>query len=223
MTAAIELDGPRFGPKAGAARELVILLHGVGADGNDLIGLAPHFAQALPEAAFVSPHAPFPFDMAPFGRQWFSLQTREPAEILDGVRAAATHLDAFIDKELTDHELGDDRLALIGFSQGTMVALHVALRRSRPCAALIGYSGMLAAPELLAGEIKSRPPVLLIHGEVDEVVGFPALATAEAALKASRVPVSVMARPGLGHGIDQPGIGAAIAMLRQYLGAKDKA
>ena len=222
MTAAFDLDGPRFGPEAGQARELVVLLHGLGADGNDLIGLAPYFAQGLPEAAFVSPHAPFPCDMAPFGRQWFSLQTREPEAILGGVRAAAGHLDAFIDRELERHRLDDARLALIGFSQGTMMALHVALRRARPCAALIGYSGMLIGPEFLGTEIKCRPPVLLIHGQADEVVGFGALAAAQAGLKANGVAVSVLPRPGLGHGIDEPGIGAAVAMLGEHLGAKDR-
>jgi len=213
-----ELEGPRFGRAAGKARELIVLLHGLGADGNDLIGLAPHFAQALPEAAFISPHAPFPCDMAPFGRQWFSFQTREPEAVLGGVRAAATHLDAFLDKELSDHSLGDDRLALIGFSQGTMMALHVALRRPRPCAAVIGYSGMLVGPELLASEIISRPPVLLVHGQADEVVGFAAMGAAAAALKVNGVQVATLARPGLGHGIDPAGVGAGIALLKESLG-----
>ncbi len=218
MTTAIELEGPRSGRKAGDARELVILLHGLGADGNDLIGLAPNFAHVLPEAAFISPHAPFPCDMSPFGRQWFSLQSREPTAILEAVRAAAEHLNAFIDKELGAHGLSDDRLVLIGFSQGTMMALHVAPRRAQACAALIGFSGMLVGPELLASEIKSRPPVLLVHGEADEVVGFGAMAAARENLTANGVAVSALARPGLGHGIDQAGIGAAMAMLGERLG-----
>jgi phospholipase/carboxylesterase len=220
MTTAIELDGPRAGLKAGDARALVILLHGLGADGNDLIGLAPQLAPVLPEAAFVSPHAPFPCDMAPFGRQWFSLQSREPAAVLDGIRAAAGPLNAFIDKELADHGLSDDRLALIGFSQGTMMALHVAPRRPRPAAAVIGFSGMLAGGDLLASEIESRPPVLLVHGEADEVVGFGAMAAARDCLKANGVSVSVLARPGLGHGIDHAGLGAAMAMLGERLGSR---
>ena len=218
MTTAIGLEGPRAGKKAGDARELVVLLHGLGADGNDLIGLAPQITPVLPKAAFVSPHAPFPCDMAPFGRQWFSLQSREPAAVLEGVRAATEHLNAFIDKELADHGLGDDRLALIGFSQGTMMALHVAPRRSRPAAAVIGFSGMLAGGDLLASEIECRPPVLLVHGEADEVVGFGAMAAAQDTLKANGVTVSALARPGLGHGIDQAGLGAAMAMLSERLG-----
>ncbi len=218
MTSAIELDGPRAGQAAGEARELAILLHGLGADGNDLIGLAPHFTPVLPGAAFVSPHAPFPCDMAPFGRQWFSLQSRAPEDILAGVQAAAEHLNAFIGKELEAHGLGDDRLALIGFSQGTMMALHVAFRRSRPAAAVIGFSGMLAGGERLAEEIESRPPVLLVHGEADEVVGFGAMAAARETLQANNVSVRALARPGLGHGIDQEGFEAAKAMLAERLG-----
>ena len=132
---AFDLDGPRAGPAVeGAADSLVVLLHGLGADGNDLIGLAPELSRLLPGAAFVSPHAPFPCDMAPFGRQWFSLQDRAPQSLLAGARMAAPILDRFIDDELARHDLADDRLALVGFSQGTMMALYVALRRARPVA-----------------------------------------------------------------------------------------
>ncbi|RMD61188.1 MAG: alpha/beta fold hydrolase [Alphaproteobacteria bacterium] len=214
----IELDGPRFGPPPGRATALVVLLHGLGADGNDLIALAPHFARAVPGAAFVAPHAPFPCDMAPFGRQWFSLQVREPAAILGGVRMAAPHLDAFLDAELARFALDDAHLALVGFSQGTMMALHVALRRRHPCAAVVGYSGMLVGPETLPAEIRSRPPVLLVHGEADEIVDVSALAAAEAALKASGVPVRAERRPGLGHGIDERGIELGMEMLARHLG-----
>lgn len=219
MAAMVNLDGPRGGRAPGEANALVILLHGLGADGNDLIALAPHFAQGAPDAAFVSPHAPFPCDMAPFGRQWFSLQSRAPETVLGGIRAAVPHLDAFIDAELERHGLGDDRLALVGFSQGTMMALHTGLRRPRACAAILGYSGALVGPETLAAEIASRPPVLLVHGDADEVVPFQALATAEAGLKAQGVPVRGVRRPGLGHGIDEVGIGLGVALLREHLGA----
>ncbi len=224
MNAALDLDGPRADPAQaadGRPRELVILLHGLGADGNDLISLAPLFARVLPEAAFVSPHAPFPCDMAPpgasMGRQWFSFQDRDPAAVLAGVRAAAIHLDAFIDAELERAGLPDARLVLLGFSQGTMMALHTAIRRARPCAAVIGYSGALVGPELLAEEVVSRPPVLLVHGQADEVVPFPSMAAAEGALRAAGFPVQVAARPGLGHGIDETGLQLGAAMLKQSL------
>ena len=224
MNTALDLDGPRTGParaQDGRPKELVILLHGLGADGNDLISLAPLFGQLLPEAAFVSPNAPFPCDMAPpgapMGRQWFSFQDRGPAAVLAGARAAATHLDAFIDAELERAGLPDDRLALVGFSQGTMIALHVAIRRARACAAVIGYSGALIGPELLAEEVVSRPPVLLVHGEADEVVPFQSLAAAEQALRAAGFLVHGEARPGLGHGIDEAGLKLGATMLKQSL------
>ncbi len=224
MNAALDLDGPRFGPAQdadGRPKELVILLHGLGADGNDLISLAPLFGRVLPGAAFVSPHAPFPCDMAPpgpsAGRQWFSFQDREPEAILAGARAAAGHLDAFIDAELERAGLPEERLALLGFSQGAMMALHVAPRRARQCAAVIGYSGALIGPELLAEEARSRPPVLLMHGEADEVVPFPSMAAAEQALRAAGFLVHGEARPGLGHGIDEEGLQLGAAMLKQSL------
>jgi phospholipase/carboxylesterase len=218
MSFAIELDGPRFAPAAGeGAKELIILLHGLGADGNDLIALAPLFSRILPEAAFVAPNAPFPCDMAPFGLQWFSFQSRDPEAILAGVRATATHLDAFIDAELAHHGLPGERLALIGFSQGTMMALHVALRRAKRCAAVIGYSGALVGPEVLQAETRSRPPVLLVHGDADEIVPFQSMAAAKQALDANGVLVHGETRPGLGHGIDETGLQLGAAMLKQSL------
>lgn len=213
----MDLDGPRHGASAGAARTLVVFLHGLGADGNDLISLAPLLGQALPEAAFVSPNAPFPCDMAPFGRQWFSLQNRDTATLLGGVRMTAPILNGFIDAELERHGLGDDRLVLVGFSQGTMMALFVSLRRAVPCAAVVGYSGALIGAETLAEEIVSRPPVLLVHGEADEVVPVQAHAAATAALEASQVPVERETRPGLGHGIDERGIALAQDFLARHL------
>jgi phospholipase/carboxylesterase len=218
MNFAIDLDGPRFGPAAGErATELVVLLHGLGADGNDLIALAPILAQILPGAAFVAPNAPFPCDMAPFGHQWFSFQDRDPAAILGGVRAAAAQLDAFIDAELGRAGLGEARLALIGFSQGAIMALHVALRRAAPCAAVIGYSGALVGPEVLAAEIRSRPPILLVHGDADEIMPFPSMAAAEKILRANGILVHGEARPGLGHGIDEEGLRLGATMLKQTL------
>lgn len=218
VTGLMELDGPRHGAAPGQARTLVVLLHGLGADGQDLISLAPLFGQGLPDAAFVSPHAPFPCDMAPYGRQWFSLQNRNPEALLGGVRLAAPVLGAFLDAELERHGLGDDRLALVGFSQGTMMALFVALRRARPCAALVGYSGALIGGEALPEEIASRPPVLLVHGAADEIVPVQALPAALAVLKANRVPVETETRPGLGHGIDDRGLQLGLAFLSRHLG-----
>jgi phospholipase/carboxylesterase len=207
MAGFFELDGPRFGPAAGGpAEQLVILLHGLGADGQDLIGIAPHWAQVLPNAAFVSPNAPFPCDMAPYGYQWFSVQDRSPEAMLSGVRMAASPLNDFIDRELERSGLDESSTALVGFSQGTMMSLYVGPRRERQLAGIVGFSGRLIAPELLPQEIKSRPPVLLAHGTADEVVPYESMALAEQGLTAAGIEVETLSCPGIGHGIDQNGL-----------------
>lgn len=217
----IKLSGPSVEPASGGpAAQLVILLHGVGVDGSDLIELAPFFSSILPDAAFVAPDAPFAFDMAPFGRQWFSLQDRSLPVISAGVRATAPILDAYIDEQIAHWGVQPADVALIGFSQGTMMALHVALRREKAPAAVIGFSGALVDPDSLAGEVTSRPRVLLIHGADDEVVNPACLGTAEQALAAVGVPVLTELRPGLGHGIDGPGAEMAMGFLGQVFGAE---
>ncbi|SDG26296.1 phospholipase/carboxylesterase [Limimonas halophila] len=213
-----DLDGPRAQPQSGGpAKQLVVLLHGLGADGNDLIQLTPYLGQALPDAAFVSPHAPEACDMAPFGKQWFSLQDQSPQAIDAGARRAAPTLDAFLDAELRAHGLTADKLALVGFSQGGMMALHVGLRRADPVACICAFSSLLPGGDHLADEIQSRPPVLLVHGEADEIIPVQALGATEAALTANRVPVTSERRPGMGHGIDERGIQLAIETLRANL------
>jgi phospholipase/carboxylesterase len=217
MTGLLDLDGPRYEAAAGKARQLVVLLHGLGADGHDLISLAPLFAQHLPQAAFVSPHAPFPCDMAPVGRQWFSFRDASPEAILGGVRLAAPVLNAFLDAELERYGLNDSHLALAGFSQGAMMALYVVLRRPAACAGVLGYSGALIGAELLAGEIENRPPVLLLHGDADEIVPPRSLPAAVAALEANGVPVASELRPGLGHSIDERGLQLGAEFLVRHL------
>lgn len=207
MSGVFDLDGPSRAPASGgAAKQLVVLAHGVGADGHDLIGLAPHWAGLLPEAEFLSPHAPFPFDLAPFGRQWFSLGEASPHAILAGVRAAAPILDAFLDSALAARGLPESALALVGFSQGAMMSLYVGLRRRCAPAAIVGYSGMLVGAEALTAELAARPPVLLIHGDADPVVPVDSLAAARRVLEENGVPVEAHVRPGLGHGIDDWGL-----------------
>ena len=214
-----KLSGPVHKPASGGKpRQLVMLLHGLGADGNDLIGLAPVLAQVLPDAEFVSPNAPFPCDMAPYGYQWFSLQDRSPESILAGVRAAAPTLDVFIDDALASRGLAEKDLALIGFSQGTMMSLYVGLRRARPVAGIVGFSGALVGAELLAAEVRAKPRVLLVHGDADTMVPFQALAMAERTLEAAGVPVETLTCPGLGHGIDEAGLTAAARFLKEVLG-----
>lgn len=215
MTAPIDLSGPSHPPAAGGPpRELIVLLHGVGADGADLISLAPLLAQALPHAEFLAPNAPFPCDMAPFGYQWFSLLDRSPAMMWAEIQASGPILDAWLDRQLAARDLTDSRLALVGFSQGTMMALHVAPRRARACAAVVGFSGALLGPEALMAEARSRPPTTLIHGDADPVVPFAAMGAAQAALAAAEIPAEAHRRPGLAHGIDETGIALAARALR---------
>lgn len=220
MQSMMQLSGPSQKPASGgAAKQLVVLLHGLGADGNDLIGLAPVLSQVLPDAAFVSPNAPFPCDMAPFGYQWFSVQDRTPSVMLAGVRMAASMLDPFLDEQLETHGLTPDKLALIGFSQGTMMSLHVGLRRPEPVAGILGYSGRLIAPELLGEELKSRPPVQLVHGDADEMVPFDSMRLAAEGLQAAGVDVQTHMCRGLGHGIDQDGLIVGAQFLRRIFPA----
>jgi phospholipase/carboxylesterase len=206
-----DLDGPRLEPRSGAPKQLVVFLHGYGADGNDLIDIGRAWQNLLPNAAFVSPHAPRPCGQAPVGREWFPLTFRDPGERWLGVNQAAPVLNAFLDAELTRHKLPPSALALVGFSQGTMMALHVGLRRAVAPKAIVGYSGMLVTPEdvdpnQFAAEIKSRPPVLLAHGDQDELIPVQALLHAAQGLAALEVPVEWHISPGVGHGIDQEGL-----------------
>jgi phospholipase/carboxylesterase len=205
------LDGPRLEPRSGTARQLVVFLHGYGADGNDLIEIGRAWQGLLPQAAFVAPHAPEPCAQAPVGRQWFALTMRDLDERWAGVNKAAPVLEQFLDAELARRNLPPSALALIGFSQGTMMALHVGLRRPVAPLAIVGYSGLLvfpedANPEQFTAEIKSRPPVLLIHGDQDDLIPPQALFLATNGLGALGVPVEWHLSHGIGHGIDQEGL-----------------
>jgi len=214
------LDGPRWGPKSGApAKQLVILCHGLGADGHDLIDLAPAWAPALPDAAFAAPDAPELCDMAGFGRQWFSVADRTPAIMEAGVRQAARSLDAFIGAELARLGLAPEAYALMGFSQGAMTALFTGLRRQAAPRAILAFSGALLAPDSLASEFCNRAPVLLAHGEADEVVPASRSRDAETALLAAGVPVESHFSPYLGHGIDDSGISLGALFLQRAFAA----
>jgi phospholipase/carboxylesterase len=170
------LDGPRMPPARGGKPDaLVILLHGYGSNGADLISLAPYWAKALPGAAFVSPNAIEPVPQAPGGFQWFPISQLDPHLMEQGARSAALSVDRFIDRDLEKYGLTPDRCALVGFSQGTMMALHVGLRRARPLAAVLGFSGVLVGGPRLKDEMKSKPPILLIHGDRDPTIPIPAM------------------------------------------------
>ena len=180
-----QLNGPRLPAASGKADRLVIFCHGYGADGNDLIALGRHWQRLLPTTAFVSPHAPERCAGSPMGYQWFGITRLQPDEMLRGVERAAPILNAFIDSELARLGLDTSRLALVGFSQGTMMALHVGLRRAIAPAAIVGFSGALPGPEKLHAEIVSRPPVLLVHGDADEMIPVQALARSRKRLRCS--------------------------------------
>ncbi len=209
------IDGPRQGSASGKTEQLVILVHGYGADGQDLIGLAPYFARVLPNAAFVAPNGPQRCEMSPMGYQWFPISQFDPNSRLNGVQSAAPVLDQFIDQELERHGLGEENLLLVGFSQGTMMSLHVALRRQRQVAGILGYSGLLAGPELLADEVAAKPPILLIHGDMDEMLPVQHLHDAVQALGAAGLSVEFHVSQGAGHTIAQDGLELGMAFLQR--------
>ena len=212
------IDGPRLEPAAGGpAKSLVIFLHGYGADGNDLIAIGRQWAGDLSDAAFVAPHAPEACSMAPVGRQWFALTLRDPSEYARGVAAARPELDEFIDAEMARHGVDEARTALVGFSQGTMMALHAGLLRDKPFAGLLGYSGLLADPGAIKAGPSQKPPILLIHGEQDEMIPVGALFAATQGLSAADIPVAWHISKGIGHGIAPDGLELGADFLRRVL------
>jgi phospholipase/carboxylesterase len=204
------LSGSRLPPAKGRATELVVLLHGYGADGNDLIGLAPHWQPLLPGAEFVAPHAPDRVPGAPSGFQWFPISRIDPHEMRDGVAAAAPRIEDFLHAELARLDLPPERLVIAGFSQGAMLALHLGLRRATPPAAIIGFSGLLTGPPPAE---KPRPPVLLTHGDADTVIPVSAMFAAAGTLGMAGVPVQWHLARGMGHGIDPDGLALAGTFL----------
>jgi phospholipase/carboxylesterase len=207
MTQIPRLDGPSAAPSSGGpAKSLVIFLHGYGSNGADLIDLAPYWASALPDTLFLAPDAPQSCDGVPYGRQWWPLTSLTPAARAAGVRVSAPALHAYIDAQLATHNLGEDKVALVGFSQGTMMALHVGPRRAKTLAGIVGFSGLLADPEALAAEVVTKPPILLVHGDRDDVLPVAALRQAEVQLEALDFEVTSHVSPGLGHSIDDQGL-----------------
>jgi phospholipase/carboxylesterase len=207
-------DAMRWGPAEAPATQLVVLLHGLGADGADLIDLAPLWARALPHAAFVAPHAPDAYVDAGYGRQWFPLWDRSADALAEGADTSQIWLDRFLDAELA--RVGVTDYAIMGFSQGAMMALHTGLRRAHPPRAILAYSGMLIAPDRLV-EATAHPPILLVHGEADTVVPPERSRSAAESLRLAGHDVESLFCPALGHGIDDAGLSAgAIALQRGF-------
>ncbi|MBL8631211.1 MAG: dienelactone hydrolase family protein [Rhodospirillaceae bacterium] len=226
-------SGPTLPPSDGnAAKSAAIFLHGYGSNGDDLIGLAPFFAQSLPNTVFYSPNAPEKWEGGFFGGfQWFTLAGYDPEALrrnaatapgiydrmFEGAVKASGFLNSYIDTVMAHHALPASKVALIGFSQGTMMALHVGLRRTEALAAIVGFSGAMVGTAKLPAELKSRPPVLLVHGEADPVVPVEALGEIKKSLSANNVPYDALTVPGLQHGIDPTGANRAAAFLKPKL------
>lgn len=216
------LKAGRKGPHSGTIRSVVVFLHGYGANGADLLGLADPLAEHLPDTLFVAPDAPESIPGMPYGFQWFPIpwldgSSEEEAE--RGMRAAVEDLNAFLDALMVDEDVLPEQVVLFGFSQGTMMALHVAPRREDAVAGIVAFSGRLLSPETLADEVESRPPVLLVHGDADDVVPPESLpAAAEALQQAGWEEVYAHVMKGTAHGIAPDGLSVALAFMRDKLG-----
>ncbi len=201
----------------GSPQSMVIFLHGYGSNGADLISLADYWRVALPNTVFLSPNAPEICPGAPDGYQWWGLSNLTPGGRAAGVRKPAAGLNTFIDAQLAHYGLPETRLALVGFSQGTMMALHVGPRRAQALAGIVGFSGMLADPDELKSEVRTRPPVLLVHGDADEVLPVASLAAARQGLEAAGLDVVTHISPRLGHSIDEKGLQLGATFLAHRL------
>ena len=205
---------PRLG---GSPKQIVLLLHGFGSNGEDMVALAPHWQDVLPDALFLAPHAPDRCAMMGTGYQWWGLSGLAPAALAAGAASAAPAINTFIDRKLEQYGLSEANLALVGFSQGTMMALHVGLRRRRAVAAIVGYSGMLTDTTGLDRADLPKPPVLLIHGSDDPVVPVAALHRAESGLKRLGVDLTTHVSPGLGHTVEPMGLRLGRDFVRKAL------
>jgi phospholipase/carboxylesterase len=216
------LDFGRVEAASGQADSMVIFLHGYGADGQDLLGLAEPLAPHLPDTMFLAPNAPERCGMNPMGYQWFPIPWIDGSseeEAAAGLARAAADLNAFLDAAMIEADMIPEQVALVGFSQGTMMSLHVAPRRDEAFAGVVGFSGRLLSPETLADEVVVRPPVLLIHGDRDDVVPISSLPEAAEALQgAGWTEVYAHVMKGTAHGIAPDGLSVALAFLRERFG-----
>lgn len=200
------VNGSSRQPLSGRSpKQIVLLLHGYGSSGSDLISFAPLWQQQLPDALFLAPNAPQPCGMGR-GYQWWPLTAFTPQALAAGAASAAAPVHAFIDRKLAQYDLAAASLAIVGFSQGTMMALHVGLRREQQVGAIVGYSGALTGAGDLAHQVTARPPVLLVHGSADAVVPVAALHAAESELRRLGVAVTTHVSPGVGHSVDPVGL-----------------
>lgn len=218
------LDIHRKDAASGEARQLVILLHGYGADGADLIGLADPLAPHLPHATFIAPNAPDRCAVNPMGFQWFPISwidgSSEDAMRAGFARAAET-LDSWLTEIMDAEGVDEADTALVGFSQGTMMSLHTGLRRPRALAGIVGFSGRLPEADEAASPVTAKPPVLLVHGDQDDVIPVAALDEARNGLAALGVEVQWHVSRGVGHGIAPDGLSLALRFLSARFGLID--
>ena len=201
------VNGSSLQPLSGGSpKQIVLLLHGYGSSGADLITLAPHWQRDLPDALFLAPNAPQRLSNLSSGYQWWPLSAFTPQALASGAASAAPAIEAFMERKLHQYGLTESNLAIVGFSQGTMMALHVGLRRPRQVAAIIGYSGMLTGGHELSQLPITKPPVLLVHGSADPVVPVAALHAAKTQLEHLGVDVTAHISPGVGHSVDPAGL-----------------
>lgn len=216
-----KLTTGRKGPEQGEAERIVVFLHGYGADGNDLLGLADPLMPHMPGTAFLAPNAPEPCVGNPFGYQWFPipwLDGSSEAAAAESMAKSVDDVNAFLDAVLRDEGVAPKDLMIVGFSQGTMMSLHVAPRRDEPVAGIVGFSGRLLEPDRLKAEVRVRPPVLLIHGDADEMVPPSSLPEAANALTEAEFEVYAHVSEGTGHGIAPDGLSMALAFMREKFG-----
>ena len=215
------LSGVRRGPTPGEARQVVVFLHGYGADGNDLLGLADTLLPHMPDTVFVAPNAPEQSRVNPFGFQWMPVPWMDgssPEAAAASLVSSVVRLNAYLDQVLDDEGLGADRMILFGFSQGTTMALHVAPRRAEQVAGVVGFSGLLLEPDRLADEAVAKPPVVLLHGDQDQMVPPESLGIAADALQSAGFEVFTHIMTGTAHGIAADGLSVALAFMRERLG-----
>jgi phospholipase/carboxylesterase len=207
-----------YGPLSGEKpKSMVILFHGLGSDGKDLISLAPLYATRLKDTIFVSPDAPFPCDMSPLGYQWFSLADKADHAVLAGVQRAAPIVDHYISSMLEKYDVPADRTALAGFSQGGMMALYTGPRFPDKLAGILSYSGALVGADALDQQGVQKIPVHLVHGDMDDVVPVQNFYQAQEALKSNSFAISGEVTQGLGHSIDEKGVQSGLSFLELIL------
>lgn len=208
------LSGPMLPPRSGdKPRQVVVLLHGYGSDGSDLIALASHWQDLLPDALFVSPNGPENVPGHPMGYQWFSLDVDRIESRTIGLPMARPIVVEFLHALWAQTGLSARDTLIVGFSQGAMVALHVGTSLDEPLMGIIAFSGAFVPPAGFYDGSKARPPICLVHGDMDNVVDPRLSAEAAEALRKAGFEVNYHVDHGVGHGISPDGLAFASGFI----------